>query len=161
MSENKTLSRAEPSTHTVGAIVGEFMAERQKERQEELVRQAAAARRRNPLVLPFLIALCLTASAAPSLLPPLEEPLPPAIVEQGARLNLYLASLRVRKYRATEGRLPMTLFDAGVDSAGISYTRQDSSFELSTHVLGARMVYRSALPDSVFLGDLRVPRSGG
>ena len=156
MSNPQSSRRTPLSTDPVGSIVGEFMEEKRKEWQEEKARQAP--KKRNPFVLPFLIALCLGVWIAPSLMPPREPGLTPETLTQGARVNLYLASLRVREYRATYRRLPANLVQAGVDTTGIIYVRSsDSVFELSTRVHGARMVYRSTLPDSVFLGaNLRI-----
>lgn len=135
----------------VGSLVGEFMQEKKKERLEEKAR--LAVRKRNPLVIPFLVALCLAIWVAPSLMPPREPPLPPETLEQSARLTLYLASLRVREYHDSHKRLPPNLEQAGVDTTGIAYSRAtESVFELSTRVQGTRLVYRSTLPDSVFLG---------
>jgi hypothetical protein len=140
----------------VGSLVGEFMQEKKKERLEEKAR--LAVRKRNPLVIPFLVALCLAIWVAPSLMPPREPPLPPETLEQSARLTLYLASLRVREYHDSHKRLPANLEQAGVDTAGIAYLRSTASvFELSTRVQGTRLVYRSTFPDSVFLGgNLRI-----
>ena len=140
----------------VGALVGEFVQEKKKELQEEKARMAA--RKRSPLLVPLLVLVCLAIWIAPSLMPPREEPLAPEVLEKGARLTLYLASLRVRGYLNTHKRLPANLTQAGVDTAGISYLRTTNSvYELSTRVQGARLVYRSTLPDSVFLGpNLRI-----
>jgi hypothetical protein len=135
----------------VGALVGEFVQEKKKEHQEEKARMAK--RKRSPFVVPLLVVVCLATWIAPSLMPPREESLSPETLEQGARLTLYLASLRVRGYLDTHKRLPADLTQAGVDTAGIVYTRNaDSMYELSTRVQGTRLVYRSTLPDSVFLG---------
>ena len=156
MSDPQSLRRTPLSTDPVGSLVGEFMEEKRKERQEEKARQAP--KKRNPFMMPFLIVLCLAVWIAPSLMPPREPVLTPEILEQGARLNLYLASLRVREYHVSHQRLPATLTQVGVDTTGILYVRSsDSVFELVTRVQGARMVYRSSLPDSVFLGaNLRI-----
>jgi hypothetical protein len=136
----------------IGSLVGEFMQEKKKERQDEKAR--LAVRKRSPLVVPFLVALCLAIWVAPSLMPPREPPLPPDTLEQSARLTLYLTSLKVREYHDSHKRLPPNLEQAGADTAGISYSRTtESVFELSTRVQGARLVYRSTLPDSVFLGS--------
>jgi len=149
-------NRTPVATDAVGSLVGEFMAEKRKEQQEEKARQAP--RKRNPFVVPVLLALCLAVWSAPSLMPPREPVLTPETLERSARLTLYLASLRVRQYHQVNKRLPANLVQAGVDTTGIVYLRNnDSQFELSTRVQGARMVYRSALPDSVFLGaNLRI-----
>jgi hypothetical protein len=132
------------------------MQEKKKEIQDEKARQAA--KKRSPFLVPVLLVLCAAIWIAPSLMPPREEPLPQETLEQGARLTLYLASLRVRAYQDTHNRLPPNLEQAGVDTAGITYERTNESvFELSTRVQGARLVYRSAVPDSVFLGpSLRI-----
>jgi hypothetical protein len=135
----------------VGSLVGEVMEEKRKERLEEKARQVP--KRRNPFIVPLLIALCSAIWIAPSLMPPREPALSAATLEQGAKLTLYLASLKVKNYLATHQRLPATLTLAGVDTTGIGYVRSsDSVFELSTRVQGSRMVYRSTVPDSVFLG---------
>ena len=135
----------------VGALVGEFVQEKKKELQEEKARQSA--RKRSPLVVPFLTALCLAIWIAPSLMPPREPPLSQETLEQSARLSLYLASLRVREYVDSHKRLPASLTQVGVDTATISYLRSaGANFELSTRVQGTRLVYKSTLPDSVFLG---------
>ena len=139
------------ATDPVGALVGEFVQEKRKEQQEEKARQAA--RKRSPLVVPLLTLICLAIWIAPSLMPPREPPLTQETLEQSARLTLYLASLRVREYLDTHKRLPASLPQAGVDSTGIGYLRNANAiFELSTRVQGTRLVYKSTLPDSVFLG---------
>jgi len=135
----------------VGSLVGEFMEEKRKERQEEKARQVP--KKRNPFVIPLLVTLCAAIWIAPSLMPPREPTLSAATLENGAKLTLYLASLKVKNYHATHRRLPPTLSQAGVDTTGIGYVRSsDSAFDLSTRVQGSRMVYRSTIPDSVFLG---------
>jgi hypothetical protein len=126
----------------VGLIIGELMAPR-----------AVAAGKRKVFLLPLLVLACIAAWAAPGWMPPPAEALTPATVQNGERLNLYLGSLKVRAYLAEHRRLPATLDEAGVPSTGIHYVRgARSAFELSTTALGARMVYRSTVPDSVFLG---------
>ena len=139
------------ATDPVGALVGEFVLEKKKELEEEKARQAS--RKRSPLVVPFLTLICLAIWIAPSLMPPREPPLTQETLEQSARLTLYLASLRVREYHDTHKRLPANLTQAGVDTVGMVYSRNNNSaFELSTRVQGTRLVYKSTLPDSVFLG---------
>lgn len=139
------------ATDAVGALVGEFVLEKKKEQQEEKARKAT--RKRSPFVIPLLTVTCLAIWMAPSLMPPREPPLSQETLEQSARLTLYLASLRIREYLDANKRLPADLTQAGVDAAGMEYSRTtDSIFELSTRVQGTRLVYRSTLPDSMFLG---------
>ena len=132
------------------------MEEKRREREEEKVRETR--RKRNPLLVPFLIAVCAAVWTVPSLVVPPEPVLSQETLEQGAKVTLYLASIRVKSYLETHKRLPLNLAEAGVDSTGIVYLRHsDSAFGLSTRVQGSRLVYRSTLPDSVFLGpDLRI-----
>jgi hypothetical protein len=109
-------------------------------------------------VLVMATVLCVALWAAPSLVPAREPAISPVTAEQSARLNLYLTSLRVREYRAANKRLPESLAIIGVDSTGLGYSRLTrSEFELSTRVNNTSLVYKSSVPDSVFLGeDLRV-----
>ena len=155
MAESRTAKRTPLSTDPVGAIVGEFIEEKRREIKEE--KERLAPRKRSPFVLPFLMVLCLAVWIAPSLMPPREPVLEPEMIERGARLNLYLVSLRIRQYQAQHKQLPATLQQAGVDTTGLTYTRHSSSvYELSTQVLGSKMVYRSTQPDSLFLGGQRI-----
>jgi hypothetical protein len=153
---NRAPSPTPVAANPVGSLVGEFMEEKRKELAEEKARQKP--KKRNPLIVPFLTALCLFIWVAPSLMPPREPPLSPETIENSARITLYLASLRIREYHRLNRQLPATLTQAGVDTTGITYTRAtDSLFELSTRVQGSRMVYRSSQPDSLFLGpNLRI-----
>jgi hypothetical protein len=148
---NPQLSKPTPiGNDPVGSLVGEFLDEKKKERAEEKARQAP--RKRNPFVLPFLIAVVLAIWIGPSLMAPPEPVLTVETMEHGARVTVYLASLRVREYRAKHQRLPLTLTEAGVDSTGLLYSRSSESvFELSTRVQGTKLTYRSTMPDSVFL----------
>ena len=139
----------------VGSLVGEFLEEKRRERQEEKARQVV--RKKNPLVLPLMIVLTIGIWVLPSLMPPVEPTLSPATLEKSARLNLYLASLRVREYIVKNQRLPATLIDAGVDTTGLEFSKgTGTEFELTTRVAGTRLLYRSTMPDSVFLGDARI-----
>jgi hypothetical protein len=131
------------------------MEERRKERQEERARQTP--KKRNLFVVPLLVVLCAAIWIAPSLMPSREPALTQETLEEGAKLTLFLASIRVRDYLDAHKRLPVNLFQAGVDSTGISYLRSSpTAFELSMLVQGTRLVYKSTVPDSVFLGRNRI-----
>ncbi len=135
----------------VGSLVGEFMEEKRREIQEEKARRVP--KKRNPFILPLMVVLCAFVWIAPSLMPPREPPIPQETLENSAKLTLYLASIRVKQYLVAHNRLPPSLTQAGVDSTGIEYTRSsNATFELATRVQGTRVVYRSSVPDSVFLG---------
>jgi hypothetical protein len=135
----------------VGALVGEYVEERKKEIQAAKARHTS--RKRSPLVVPLLVAVCLAIWIAPSFMLPREPEISQETLEKSARLSLYLASLRVRAYLDTHKRLPANLTQVGVDTVGVFYWRStNTTFELSTTFQGTRLVYQSTLPDSVFLG---------
>jgi hypothetical protein len=156
MPESHTAKPTPVSNDPIESLVGEFVEEKAREIREEKARRVP--RKRSPFVMPLLMVLCAGVWVAPSLMLPREPELSPQILERSARLNLYLASLSIRKYQTTYRQLPATLEEAGVDTAGVVYSRNSNgTFELSSDVLGARMIYQSTQPDSVFLGaDLRV-----
>jgi hypothetical protein len=110
-------------------------------------------RRRNVILIAATL-VCIGLWIAPSFAASGEPEMTREAVEQNARLNLYLTSLSVREYVAAHRRLPESLSEAGVDSIGIEYTRgARSEFELSMRVHGRPLVYKSVVPDSVFLGE--------
>ncbi len=155
MTDPESAHRSSPPADTVGSLVGEFMDAKAREKKEEMARQVP--RRRHPLVAPMLFALCLAVWLAPSLMLPRSAVPTVEMLEQGARVSLYLTSLQVRQFQDSTQRLPATLVEAGADSTGIDYSRStDSVFELSTKVQGTSLIYRSTQPDSVLLGGLRI-----
>lgn len=150
MSDSRAIKPTPISSDTVGSILGEFAEEKKKERLEEKSRLKAG--RKHQLLLPVLALLISGMFAAPLMAPEPVE-LSHETLEQGAKMTLYLASLRVRQYQRTHRTLPVSLKDAGVENAGLEYTRNSPVvFELATRLNGARLVYRSTQPDSVFLG---------
>ena len=149
-------SRTPIANDPVESLVEEFMKEKRKELLDDTAR--TPPRKRQGFVTPLLIAVCVAIWTAPSFIPRHEPVLSQETLGQGAKLTLYLASMRVRNYLETHKQLPVNLNQAGVDSAGIEYFRStDSLFELSTRVQDSRLVYRSKLSDSLFLGpNLRI-----
>ena len=104
-------------------------------------------------VLVLAAVLCVALWAAPAIVPSQEPALSPQAAEQNARLNLYLTSLRVREYIAANRKLPESLAELGVDH-GVEYSRgARTEFELSIRVNGTPVVFKSTVPDSVFLGE--------
>jgi hypothetical protein len=132
------------------------MEEKRKEREEENARRKT--RKRSRLLVPLLLVLCVAIWTAPSLLLPREPVLSQETLEQGAKVTLYLASIGIKGSLDTHKSLRLYLAQVGIDSAGIEYVRSANSvFELSMRVQGTRLLYRSTLPDSVFLGpNLRI-----
>lgn len=138
----------------VRALVGEFMEEKRREQADDT--SSSRTRRRNPGALAILVLVCAAVWVAPSLmLPPAPEPTAEEL-ERGARLSLFLTALEIRQYQDSAQRLPASLAELGTSERGIEYSAADSVYELSTRVAGTLLVYRSTLPDSVFLGNLRI-----
>ena len=110
------------------------------------------------IILVAATLVCIGLWIVPSFVPSREPLLTSERVEQNARLNLYLTSLRVREYVAVNRKLPASLAEVGVDSIGVGYARgARTEFELSMRVNGMPVVFKSTVPDSVFLGaNLRV-----
>jgi hypothetical protein len=113
-----------------------------------------AGQRRYNIILVAATLVCVGLWIIPSFVPSREAVMTPEQVEQNARLNLYLTSLRVREYVAANRKLPASLAELGLDPAGVEYSRRAGSvFELSMRVNGLSVVFRSTVPDSVFLGE--------
>ncbi len=106
------------------------------------------------IILVAATIVCIGLWIVPSFVPSREPVLTSERVEQNARLNLYLTSLRVREYVAANRKLPSSLAELGVDSIGVGYVRgARTEFELSVRVNGMPVVFKSTVPDSVFLGE--------
>ena len=106
------------------------------------------------IILVAATLVCIGLWIVPSVVPSREPVLTSERVEQNARLNLYLTSLRVREYVAANRKLPASLAELGVDSIGVGYARgARTEFELSMRVNGMPVVFKSTVPDSVFLGE--------
>ena len=113
-----------------------------------------AGQLRYNIVLVAATLVCVGLWIIPSFVPSREAVMTPEKVEQNARLNLYLTSLRVREYVAANRKLPASLAALGLDPAGVEYSRRAGSvFELSMRVNGLSVVFKSTVPDSVFLGE--------
>ena len=137
----------------VNAFVGEFTAEQRREKAAQRATRHPSPLRYN-IILVAATLVCVGLWIGPSFAPSREAVMTPEKVEQNARLNLYLTSLRVREYVAANRKLPDTLAELGVDPSGMEYSRGAGSiFELSMRVNGTPVVFTSTVPDSVFLGE--------
>ena len=110
-------------------------------------------RRRYNITLVSAALLCIGLWVAPSFATPPEPEMTHQALERNARFNLYLASLKVREFLAINRRLPESLGVLDVESTGVEYRRERNQFELSVRVNGQSVVYKSTLPDSVFLRE--------
>lgn len=144
------------ASESVSSLVGEFMEEKRREQADETAREKGR-RRKNPAAVASLFLLCAAVWIAPSMMiPPAPEPTAEEL-ERGARLSLYLTALQIRQFQDSTRRLPASLTEAGAATPNVDYTPgAGAAYELSTRVEGTLLVYKSSLPDSVFLGNLRV-----
>ena len=104
----------------------------------------------------IVIALCAWAWIAP---PAWLVPRPIAAPSReyrdaSARVALALHAQRIEAYRASHGRLPRSKQEVGIASDQIFYTPTDSlGFELSSHVDGEAVTYKSSQPRDRYLAE--------
>ncbi len=145
--------KASPSNDPkVQSLVEEFLAEKRKELAEETAVQERPARRGG--VIAVLAVVCAAAWLAPYPESSGYVPPDPKVERASGRLILFLAAQSVTHFRATQGRLPTTLLEAGVDRYDIKYfPATEGSFTLSTKVLDQTYTYDSSAPIQSILGQ--------
>ena len=100
-----------------------------------------------------MVLLCAAVWIAPSFFQPPQVVQSPARVDASARMTMFLAAQRVLAYRGANGRLPLKLAEAGVDSTGLTYWRStDSLFEIHATAGGQPIAFRSSANPAAFLG---------
>ncbi len=151
MSDESHFTASPESREQVDALVGAFLEEKSREREEERARQRP--RRGRPILTAVLVVLCGAAWIAPTFLPQHETAPSTALMARSARITLYLASLDVRAFHDSAGRFPTSLDEAGADTAGIAYTHSAGSeeFALSTLVNGQPFIYHASTSDSAVI----------
>ena len=133
-------------------MVGEYLDQKKRESKQTSV--VEAPRRIGSVLTVVGVITCAFVWILPSVVrPPVEVPSPQRL-EASARMTLFLAAERVRVYQRTNGRLPATLVQAGVDTTGITYFRStDSLFDMWMMANGHRVTYRSNVNSAEFLGN--------
>lgn len=139
--------------------MSEFLEEKKKDREAE---ESAKARKPNRI---WKLALLGVLSAGAWLYPfPPPSPtraIPHMVTQAGARMEVFIAAQRVRKYRKEHGRLPNPLSRAGVDEAWLTLQPIDSlEFEITGRTDGVQVSYRSTMSDSVYFHDTRAMLGG-
>lgn len=136
----------------VQALVAEFLQEKRREIEEEA--KFTDKRSKRHLVVAALSFVCLAAWLAPYPSPSSYIRPDPKVELASGRMTLFLAAQSVTHFRATRGRLPITLVEAGVEGAKIVYTPGvEGSFTLSTHVRDQGITYDSSAPLHSILGQ--------
>ncbi|MFN8667781.1 MAG: hypothetical protein U0164_11440 [Gemmatimonadaceae bacterium] len=145
--------KASPSNDPkVQSLVEEFLAEKRKELTEEASMQHRP--RSRAAVIGTLAFLCAAAWLAPYPTTSHYTPPDPKVERASGRLMLFLAAQSVTHFRATQGRLPSTLREAGIDRYDIKYfPAAEGSFTLSTKVLDQTYTYDSSAPIQSILGQ--------
>jgi hypothetical protein len=131
--------------------VGEYLDQKKRETRDNAAVKSSRGMR---LVLTIVALItCATVWILPSFVVPAAEVPSPERVEASARMTIFLASERVRAFHRAKGRLPVTLAEAGVDSADIGYFRSsDTGFDMWMTANGGRINYRSTMNSAEFLG---------
>lgn len=136
----------------VQALVAEFLQEKRREIEEEA--KVTKWRSARYLVVAGLSLVCLAAWLAPYPSPSAYLRPDPKVELASGRMTLFLAAQSVTHFRATRGRLPITLVEAGVEGAKIVYNPgTEGSFTLSTHVRDQGITYDSSAPLQSILGQ--------
>ncbi|MCC6928460.1 MAG: hypothetical protein IT359_05645 [Gemmatimonadaceae bacterium] len=145
--------KASPSNDAkVQSLVEEFLAEKRKELAEEATVQQRP--RSRGAVIGTLALLCAAAWLAPYPSSSRYAPPDPKVTRASGRLILFLAAQSVTHFRVTQGRLPNSLFEAGVDRYDIRYIPgTEGSFTLSTKVLDQTYTFDSSAPIQSYLGQ--------
>lgn len=136
----------------VQALVAEFLQEKRREIEEEA--KVTNKRSNRYLVVGALTFVCLAAWLAPYPSPSTYTRPDLKVELASGRMTLFLAAQSVTHFRATRGRLPITLVEAGVEGAKIVYNPGiEGSFTLSTHVRDQGITYDSSAPLQSILGQ--------
>jgi hypothetical protein len=81
-------------------------------------------------------------------------PISPELASAGLRMEVFLQAVRVRDFRAREGRLPNSLEEAGDPYSRVRYERLDAGrFRLELDGPQGILVYESGQVPGEFLGD--------
>lgn len=156
MVRNETQRHAPATTERpdqkVNALVAEFLEEKKRAAADE------KPGRRGPLNKHLLTAalalVCVAAWVAPYPTSAATKPVDPKVERASARVSLFLTAQGVVHFRATQGRLPRTLTEAGIDGSAVRYyPGRDGSFVLQTSVRDHTLTYDSNLPAHSILGN--------
>ena len=145
--------KAPPSNDPkVQNLVAEFLAEKQKEQVEEAKASSRGSSRY--VLIGVLATLCALAWLAPYPAFSRYTPPDPKVERASGRMILFLAAQAVTHFRATQGRMPASLYEAGVERADIQYTPgAEGSFALSIRVDNQTYSYDSSAPIQSILGQ--------
>jgi hypothetical protein len=77
----------------------------------------------------------------------------PLLTDASLRLSVHREILRVEEFKKTNGRLPVSLKEAGGGETGVQYTLTGDSYTLSARSGSMSVSYESGTSPDQFLGD--------
>ncbi len=147
--------------------LGDVMRDEERKKAAATGPSGSARRRTSPMMWLVFSVLCVVSGylwlASPGFLRPAPpRPLPASLVEAGLRVEVALQARRIEAYREREGRLPVSLQEAGNPFTTVRYVREDAqSYRLSADQEGIHVGYSSGESLESFLGDARQVILGG
>lgn len=140
-------TRRQEMRDAVNQVLQKVADDRQAQSAEKLAELKRAAARRRRSVLLLALAFIGLAALVMVMLPVWRNPFPApagAAAERDARAAIVFASKVIDTFRATRGRLPISLEEAGVALPGISYAlRGVDGYELVAVVEGRPVTFTS------------------
>ena len=109
----------------------------------------------HPSIPPALAALSIWLWAfPPQVLIPAVPTIPPASMEAGLRMEMFIQLTNIQRYMLETGSLPNRLDEIGERADGVQYTRlADGVFQLSGQTGDITVDYTSTEPEEALLGD--------
>lgn len=152
-SQRKGVSTSNERARALAAVLRD-----QKRRTERGPVPAPSARNQRARVLTFVVSLGLAFYVwfgSPSWAQPYVPPAPtPVEVEAGLRMAIYLQIQRIEVFREENGRLPLSLDEAGNRLPGVRYEQITGDvYRLRGRTDDLRITYISAQSPHEFLGD--------
>ena len=152
-SEPKSVSTSNERAQALAAVLRD-----QKRRAEREPVPPAAPRNQRARVVAFLASLVLAIYVwfgSPPWAQPYVPPAPtPAEAEAGLRMGMYLQAQRIEVFREANGRLPLSLDEAGERLPGVEYEQITGEvYRLRGRTADRRVTYVSAQPAQEFLAN--------
>lgn len=130
----------------INQVMQKVADDRQAQTAEKIAELQRAKKKRRRSILLLVLAFAGLVVLVIVMTPVWRNPFPAptgAAAERDARAAIVFASKVIDTYRATRGRLPISLEEAGVALPGISYALRADGYELVAVVEGRPLTYNS------------------
>jgi hypothetical protein len=139
-------------------LIEEYEQTKRSEAERHTSEQAQAIRRRKTIRMTALglalVSALVLAFAPPAWVLPDPPPMPtPAEREASARFSIYLQAQQIEHFRATRGRLPATLDEAGPPLPGVAYLVSSAGTYQLRSTTDQAITYNSTDSLNAFLGE--------